>query len=184
MALRTDVVGKNLKGAASDTSVEIDNAVLRMLADLRHWGEEDVVVEAAQAEERTAQMLFRPGATESLISSTLKGQFTVPIPSSLFKAAASYLFRQSERPDSNVAEILVTGRNGYNAVLTRAVAQIDHHEEPWWSAAASVDGAGIGTQDAFLDPDAKAPFFGLALPGHGYQERRRDGGDPRFLPIR
>lgn len=47
--------------------------------NLRHWGEEDVVVEAAQAEERTAQMLFRPGATEALISSTLKGQFTVPM---------------------------------------------------------------------------------------------------------
>jgi adenylate cyclase len=164
MALRTDVVGKNLKGAASDTAVEIDNAFLRMLADLRHWGEEDIVVEAAQAEDQTAQRLFRPGTTEALISSTLKGHFTVPIPPPLFKAAASYLFRQSERPDSNVAEILVTGRNGYNAVLTRAVAQIDHHEEAWWSAAASADGAGIGTQEAFLDLNAKATLFGIALP--------------------
>ena len=68
MALRTDVVGKNLKGAASDTAVEIDNAVLRMLADLRHWGEEDVVVQAAQAEDKAARTLFRPGATEELSS--------------------------------------------------------------------------------------------------------------------
>ncbi|HYW82197.1 MAG TPA: hypothetical protein VFB30_03005, partial [Spirochaetia bacterium] len=130
-ALRTDVVGKNLKGAASDTAVEIDNAFLRMLADLRHWSEEDVVVQAAQAEDKAAQGLFRRGSTEAELSSRLQGQFSVPIAPALFKAAASYLFRQSEHPDSDVVEILVTGRNGYNALLTRAVSRIDHHEETW-----------------------------------------------------
>jgi len=162
-ALRTDVVGKNLKGAASDTAVEIDNAVLRMLADLRHWGEEDIVVQAAQAEDKAARMLFRPGSTEAELSSRLKGQFSVPIAPALFKDAASYLFRQSEQPDSAIAEILVTGRNGFNALLTRAVARIDHHEEAWWSAAAAADGSGIGTQDAFLDSNTGIPVFGLAL---------------------
>ncbi len=162
--LRTDVVGRNLKGAASDTAVGIDNAFLRLLADLRHWSEEDVVVQAAQAEDGSARTLFRRGVTEAELSGRLQGRFTVPIEPALFKAAASYLFRQSEHPDSDVVEILVTGRNGYNAVLTRAVPQIDHHEEAWWSAAAAPDGTGIGTQDAFLDPDAKTPLFGLALP--------------------
>lgn len=163
-ALRTDVVGKNLKGAASDTAVEIDNAFLRMLADLRHWSEEDVVVQAAQAEDKAAQGLFRRGSTEAELSSRLQGQFSVPIAPALFKAAASYLFRQSEHPDSDVVEILVTGRNGYNALLTRAVSRIDHHEETWWSAAAAADGTGIGTQEAFLDPNTRSPVFGLALP--------------------
>jgi adenylate cyclase len=163
-ALRTDVVGKNLTGAASDTAVEIDNAFLRMVADLRHWSEEDVVVQAAQAEDRSAPALFRPGSTEVELSSRLQGQFSVPIAPALFKSAASYLFRQSEHADSNVEEILVTGRNGYNAVLTRAVTLIDHHDEPWWQAAAARDGAGIGTQDTVIDPNTRIPVFGLALP--------------------
>ncbi|NNM67576.1 MAG: HAMP domain-containing protein, partial [Spirochaetales bacterium] len=158
LALHTDVVGRNLRSDAFDTATEIENIFSRWKSDLRNWSEEDVLAQAAQAEDRIAAKKGWNSLSESQLKSRVK-HFTVPLPAHLSEQASSYVFRQAERPDASVVEILVTGLNGLNAVLTRPVPVIDHRTEAWWQSASSLK---EGFQDVFRDNGI--PVVGLALP--------------------
>jgi class 3 adenylate cyclase len=159
LALHTDVVGRNLRSDAFDTATEIENIFSRWKSDLRNWSEEDVLAQAAQAEDRVAAKNGWDSLSEQQLRTRLGEHFTIPLPSHLSEQAASYVFRQAERPDASVVEILVTGLNGLNAVLTRPVPVIDHRAETWWQSASSLK---EGFQEAFRD-NGRA-VVGFALP--------------------
>ncbi|NNM53995.1 MAG: HAMP domain-containing protein [Spirochaetales bacterium] len=162
LVLHRDVVGRNLRIDAFDTAAEIDSFFSRWKSDLRNWSEEDVIAEAAQAEDLSAQARGWDSLTEAQLKSHLGMKFSIPIPVRLFHEASSYIFRQAERHQSDVVEILVTGLNGKNALLTRPTSSLDHQSQAWWKTAAQ--GHNLGVEPAFLEPVSGLPVVGLSLP--------------------
>ncbi len=168
LVLHRDVVGRNLRIDAFDTAAEIDSFFARWKSDLRNWSEEDVIAEAAQAEDLSARTRGWDSLTEAQLKRQLGMKFSIPIPVRLFHEASSYVFRQAERHQSDVVEILVTGLNGKNALLTRPTTSLDHQAQTWWKAAEQ--GHALGVQPASLEPTSGLessrglPVIGLSLP--------------------
>jgi class 3 adenylate cyclase len=163
-ALRSDVVGDNLKGAAVDTAVEIDSYLLERIAEVRRWSEETVILEAARAGDAAARQDNLIGLSPEALRARLGGKLFVPISPSVSSPASSYLFRQTERSESAVVEIIVTGLSGVNVLVTRPVSRVSQSDEPWWRMALARGALGIGVEEAHLDLDSHAPVVGIALP--------------------
>ncbi|MBN1890770.1 MAG: HAMP domain-containing protein [Thermoflexales bacterium] len=155
-SLSTEVVGRSLKGAASDTAAEIDDYMLSRIIDVRHWSEDRDVIEAA----RLGRLAVRE---QGLRAESVQGQF-VPISPTVYSLASSFLFLQVERPKTPFVEILVTEASGLNVLLTRPVSQISHAGEAWWQAAGLRGVAGVGLTDVYLDASTGSPVMGIALP--------------------
>lgn len=162
-SLRSDVVGRTLRGAAVDTAAEIDNYLLARIVDVRGWSEDHAIVEAARGGTLAAQAGRLSGLSSQAARIPQGGQF-VPIDPTLFSPALAFVFRQTERPATPLVEIMVTEASGINVLITRPVARVAHADEPWWQAAAAANLTGIGVIDAHIDSDGKTPVFGLALP--------------------
>jgi class 3 adenylate cyclase len=163
-ALRSDVVGDNLKGAAVDTAVEIDSYLLERIAEVRRWSEETVILEAAHAGDAAVRQEGLVGLSPEAVRARLDGKLFVPISPSLSSPASSYLFRQTERSESAVVEIIVTGLSGVNVLVTRPVSRVSQSDEPWWRVALARGALGIGVEEVHLDLDSHAPVIGIALP--------------------
>lgn len=163
-ALRTDVVGRNLAGAAGDSTLVIDNYLLERIGDIRRWSEEAVIIEAARQGTLAAQQKGLAGLPSDTIKAQLQGDLFIPIPPQAFSPALSFLFHQAERPETPFIEIIITEAHGTNVLITRPVAEINHSNADWWQAAHRLGEAGIGLTDVHLDESAAAPVIGLALP--------------------
>jgi class 3 adenylate cyclase len=163
-SLRSDVVGRNLAGAAADTTVDIDGYLLERIADVRRWSEESIVIEAARQGTLSAQQNGLVGLSPEEVKAQLQGGLFVPITQTVFSPALSFVFHQTERPETPFVEILVTEANGVNVLITRSVDQIAHADTDWWEAARMQGVAGIGITDVHLDPTTTVPVIGLALP--------------------
>ncbi|MBI3163487.1 MAG: HAMP domain-containing protein, partial [Chloroflexi bacterium] len=81
-----------------------------------------------------------------------------------FSPALSFLFRQTERPETPFVEILITEANDINVLTTRPVVEVLHFDTDWWQAARMHGIAGIGFTDVFFDAGVEAPVIGIALP--------------------
>lgn len=163
-ALRADVVGRTLAGAAGDTAVVIDSYLLERITDIRRWSEEELIIEAARQGTLAAQQNGWAGLSADALQAQLPASHFVPISQTTFSPALSFLFRQTERPETPFVEILVTEAGGLNVLATRPVAELSHAGSAWWQAARTQGLAGIGVTDLFLDADGKTPVIGLALP--------------------
>lgn len=162
--LRTDVVGRNLTGAAGDTAMVIDSYLLERITDIRRWSEESVIIEAAREGTLAAQQSRLVGLSPGEVKEQLQGSLFVPIPQSVFSPALSFLFRQTERPETPFIEILVTEANGVNVLTTRPIAEVMQANADWWQAAHQPSAAGIGITDIYFEEGVAAPIIGLALP--------------------
>ena len=162
--LRTDVVGRNLAGAAGDTAMVIDSYLLERITDIRRWSEESVIIEAARQGTLAVQQSGLVGLSPGEVKEQLQGSLFVPIPQPVFSPALSFLFRQTERPETPFVEILITEANGVNVLTTRPIADVMHADADWWQAAHQPDAAGIGITDIYFDEGVAAPLIGLALP--------------------
>ncbi|NUM49269.1 MAG: cache domain-containing protein, partial [Anaerolineales bacterium] len=162
--LRSDVVGHNLAGAAGDTAVVIDSYLLERITDIRRWSEESAIIEAAREGMAAVQQKGLAGLEPEEVKAQLQGSLFIPISQETFSPALSFLFRQTERPETPFVEILVTEANGINVLATRPVADIMHTDANWWQAARQQSVAGIGVTDLCLDEGTAAPVIGLALP--------------------
>jgi class 3 adenylate cyclase len=163
-ALRTDVVGRNLAGAAGDTALVIDSYMLERITDVRRWSEESVIIEAARQGTLVVQQTGLAGLSSAEVQAQLQGTLFVPIPQSNFSPALSFLFRQTERPETPFVEILVTDATGINVLITRPITEVTHADTTWWQAARTQGVAGIGVTEVLLDAGVEAPVIGLALP--------------------
>jgi len=163
-ALRVDVVGRNLTGAAADTSAEIDSYLLERIADVRRWSEDKIVIEAARQGSLAAQQSGLVGLPPGEIKAQLQGLLFVPITQTVFSPALSFVFRQTESAQTPFVEIIVTEASGVNVLVTRPVEQVAHAEEGWWQAARTQGVAGIGVTDIHVDSTTNVPVIGLALP--------------------
>ncbi len=162
--LRTDVVGRNLAGAAGDTAIIIDSYLLERITDIRRWSEEGAVVEAAREGTLAAQQRGLVGLTSGEVEVQLQGSLFVPIPQPVFAPALSFLFRQTERPETPFVEVLVTEANGVNVLTTRPIADVMHADTDWWQTARMHGIAGIGFTDVSFDAGVEALVIGIALP--------------------
>ncbi len=163
-SLRADVVGRNLTAAAADTGADIDGYLLERITDVRRWSEEGVVIEAARQGTLAAQQAGLTGLPPDDIKAQLQGLLFVPIDQTFFSPALSFVFQQTERPETPFVEIVVTEASGVNVLITRPVEQVAHSDQDWWQAARTQDVAGIGITDVHLDPTANLPVIGIALP--------------------
>ena len=163
-SLRADVVGRNLTSAAADTAADIDSYLLERIADVRRWSEEPVVIEAARAGTLAARESGLTGLPADQAQAQLQGLLFVPITQTLFSPALSFVFQQTERPETPFVEVIVTEASGLNVLITRPVEQVTHADEAWWQAARSRGVAGIGLTEVHLDAATNAPVIGLALP--------------------
>lgn len=162
LVLHRDVVGRNLRIDAYDTASEVDSYLAQWQSDLRNWSEEDVIAEAAAAEDRVALAKGWNSLSESQLRKELGPKFSIPISGPLFRQASSYLFRQAERIHSDVVEILVTGLNGKNALLTRPTEFLSHQSQDWWLTTKLHHN--LGVQPVFVEPNSGLPVLGLSLP--------------------
>lgn len=160
--LRSDVVGRNLAGAAGDAALVIDSYLLERITDIRRWSEESVLIAAAREGTLAVQQRGMAGLSSADVQAQLQGSLFVPIPPTTFSPALSFLFRQTERPETPFVEILVTEANGVNVLTTRPVAEVMHAGSAWWQAARTQGVAGVGVTGVFLDADV--PVLGVALP--------------------
>jgi class 3 adenylate cyclase len=165
-ALRSDVVGRNLVGAAADTAAEIDSYLLERIKEVRRWSEEPVIIEAARQGSQTAQTsgLVDHISDPAAVQAQLAGGLYVPIEDEAFSEALSYVFLQTERAETPYVEILLTEVHGINVILTRPTEQIVHTEAAWWQAARDPSQAGIGLLPTRLDATTGEPEIGIALP--------------------
>ena len=163
-ALRTDVVGRNLAGAAGDTALVIDSYMLERITDVRRWSEESVIIAAARQGTLTVQQTGLAGLASAEVRAQLQGSLFVPIPQPNFSPALSFLFRQTERPETPFVEILVTDATGINVLITRPITEVTHANTAWWQAARTQGVAGIGVTEVLFDAGVEAPVIGLALP--------------------
>jgi class 3 adenylate cyclase len=163
-SLRVNVVGRNLTGAASDTVVDIDAYLLERINDVRRWSEEDVVIQAANQANQSAQQLGLGliAGDDAAVKEKLAGDLFVPITYTVFSPALSYVFRQVENQPVYL-EILLTDVHGLNVLATRRVGQVAHANEAWWLDANRLDRAGIGVIEPFVDISGQ-PAIGIALP--------------------
>jgi hypothetical protein len=134
-SLRADVVGRNLTGAAADTTAEIDSYLLERLADIRRWSEEEIVIEAARQGTLATQQNGLTDLPTDDVKAQLQGLLFVPITQTVFSPALTFVFQQTERAETPFAEIIVTEANGVNVLITRPVEQVAHADEDWWQAA-------------------------------------------------
>lgn len=162
--LRADVVGRNLAGAAGDTAVIIDSYLLERLTDIRRWSEEGSIMEAARQGTLATQENGWADLPAAEVAAQLPGSLFVPIPQENFSPALSFLFQQTERPETPFLEILVTDAHGLNVLATRPIAEVTHAQSAWWQAAHQPGAAGIGITEISYDEQAAAPVIGLALP--------------------
>ena len=162
--LRTDVVGRNLAGAAGDTALVIDSYMLERITDVRRWSEESVIIEAARQGTLVVEQTGLADLSSAEVKARLQGTLFVPIPQPNFSPALSFLFRQTERPETPFVEILVTDANGINVLITRSVTEVAHAGASWWQTARTQGVAGIGVTEVFLDASIEAPVIGIALP--------------------
>ncbi len=162
--LRSDVVGRNLAGAAADTAVVIDSYLLERITDIRRWSEESAIIEAAREGMVAVQQKGLAGLEPGEVKDQLQGSLFIPIHQETFSPALSFLFRQTERPETPFVEILVTEANGINVLTTRPVANVIHTDTNWWQAARQQSVAGIGLTDIYLDEGAVTLVIGVALP--------------------
>lgn len=162
--LRADVVGRNLAGAAGDTAVIIDSYLLERMTDIRRWSEDSSIIEAARQGTLAAQENGWADLPAAEVAAQLPGSLFVPIPQENFSPALSFLFQQTERPETPFLEILVTDAHGLNVLATRPIAEVTHAESAWWQAAHQPGAAGIGITEISYDKQAAAPVIGLALP--------------------
>jgi class 3 adenylate cyclase len=163
-SLRSNVVGRNLTGAAIDTTTDIDGYLLERIADVRRWSEESLVIEAARQGTLAAQQNGLVGLSPDEIEAQLQGSLFVPITQTVFSPALSFVFQQTERPETPFVEIIVTEASGVNVLITRPVERIAHADTDWWQAARMQGLAGIGLTDVHLDDATHLPVVGLALP--------------------
>jgi class 3 adenylate cyclase len=163
-SLRSDVVGRNLAGAAADATADIDGYLLERIADVRRWSEDSIVVEAVRQGTLSAQQNGLVGLSSEEIKVQLQGSLFVPITQTVFSPALSFVFQQTERPETPFVEILVTEANGINVLVTRLVDQVAYADADWWEDARMQSVAGIGVADVQLDATANVPVLGLALP--------------------
>lgn len=163
-ALRSDVVGRNLTAAAADTSADIDSYLLERIADVRRWSEEDIIIAAARQGTLAAPQNGLVGLSPDEVKTRLQGGLFVPITSTVFSPALSFVFRQTERPETPFIEIIITEASGVNVLITRPVDRVAHADEAWWQAARSQGIAGIGLTGVQLDPATNLPVVGIALP--------------------
>ncbi len=163
-SLRSDVVGRNLTGAAADVTADIDSYLLERIADVRRWSEEDIVIEAARQGSLATQQSGLAGLSPAEAQAQLQGLLFVPITQTVFSPALSFVFQQTERPETPFVELLVTEANGLNVLITRPVEQVAQAGTDWWPAARSQGIAGIGLSQAYLDAGTNVPVVGLALP--------------------
>jgi HAMP domain-containing protein len=163
-SLRSDVVGRTLTGAAVDAAADIDGYLLERIADVRRWSEESIVIEAARQGTLAVQQEGLAGLAPDGVKTRLQDSLFVPITQTVFSPALSFVFRQTERPETPFVEILVTEANGVNVLITRPIEQVAHADTTWWQAARSQGIAGIGVTDVHLDADTDTPVIGLALP--------------------
>jgi hypothetical protein len=162
-ALRSDVVGRNLTGAAADTAADLDSYLLERLSDIRRWSEADVVIEAAREGTLAAQQSGLTGLPPDDVKEQLQGLLFVPITQTVFSPALTYVFQQTERPETPFAEIIVTEASGVNVLVTRPVNRVAHSDESWWQDARTQGVAGVGITDVHLDA-SDVPVIGIALP--------------------
>ncbi len=162
-ALRSDVVGRNLAGAAADTAADLDSYLLERISDIRRWSEADVVIEAAREGTLAAQQSGLTGLPPDDVKEQLQGLLFVPITQTVFSPALTYVFRQTERPETPFAEIIVTEASGVNVLVTRPVSRVAHSDESWWQDARTRGVAGVGITDVHLDV-SNVPVIGIALP--------------------
>lgn len=163
-SLRVDVVGRNLTGAAVDAAADIDGYLLERITDVRRWSEDETVIEAAREGTLAAQQAGLAGLSSDEARAQLQGMLFVPITQTVFSPALSYVFQQTERPETPFVEIIVTEASGLNVLITRPVEQIAHADQDWWQAARTQGVAGIGITDVHMDVASNAPVIGLALP--------------------
>lgn len=163
-ALRSDVVGRNLSGAAADATADIDSYLLERIADVRRWSEESVVIEAARQGTIASQQNGLVGLSSEQAKMQLQGSLFVPITQTVFSPALSFVFLQTERPETPFVEVIVTDANGLNVLITRPVAEVTHAQADWWQAASTQGVAGIGLTEVHIDPVTGLPVVGLALP--------------------
>ena len=163
-SLRSEVVGRNLKGAAVDTATEIDDYVLTRIIDLRRWSEDRDVIEAARQGTRVVQQNGWGNLAPDVLKTKLQSGLFVPISPTIYSVASSFLFHQVERPETPFVEILVTEASGINVLITRPMLRVAQADQVWWQSARNRGIAGIGLEDVHLDADTNAPVLGLALP--------------------
>jgi len=163
-SLRSDVVGRNLAGAAADATSDIDGYLLERIADVRRWSEESIVIEAARQGTLSAQQNGLVGLSPDEVKEQLAGGLFVPINSEIFSEALSFVFLQTERPETPFVEIIITDANGINVLITRPVDKLAHQDTEWWQNARTQGQAGIGVTDVYLDEATGVPVVGLALP--------------------
>jgi class 3 adenylate cyclase len=163
-SLRADVVGRNLTAAAADTASDIDGYLLERISDVRRWSEEGLVIEAARQGTLAAQLTGLTGLPPQDIQTQLQGLLFVPITQTVFSPALSFVFQQTERPETPFAEIIVTEASGVNVLITRPMERVAHSDQDWWQAARTQGLAGIGITDVQLDPATSVPAIGIALP--------------------
>lgn len=161
--LRTDVVGRNLAGAAGDTTIVIDSYLLERITDIRRWSEARVILEAARQGTLAVQQSTLTGLSPDEVKAQLQDRLFVPISQEAFSPALSFLFQQTERPETPFVEILVTEANGFNILTTRPVTDVLHTDMDWWQAARQQSMAGLGLTRPYLDEE-NTPVIGLALP--------------------
>jgi class 3 adenylate cyclase len=163
-SLRSDVVGRNLASAAADTTSDIDGYLLERIADVRRWSEESIVIEAARQGTLSAQQNGLAGLSPAEVKEQLAGNLFVPIDSEIFSEALSFVFLQTERPETPFVEIIITDANGINVLITRPVDKLAHQDTEWWQNARTQGQAGIGVTEVYLDEATGVPVVGLALP--------------------
>lgn len=163
-ALRSNVVGRNLTGAAADTATDIDGYLLERIADIRRWSEEPIVIEAVRQGTLAAQQNGLAGLSPQDVKIALNGGLFVPITSTVFSEGISFVFQQTERPETPFVEIIVTEASGTNVLITRPVERVAHSDEAWWQAARTGGVGGIGVTDAHPDEATGTPVIGIALP--------------------
>jgi HAMP domain-containing protein len=163
-SLRSDVVGRTLTGAAVDVAADIDGYLLERIADVRRWSEEGTVIAAARQGTLAAQEEGLAGLSSAEVQARLPGSLFMPITQTVFSPALSFVFRQTERPETPFIEILVTEASGVNILITRPLDQMAHADSAWWQRARAQGMAGIGVTDLRLDAATNTPVIGLALP--------------------
>lgn len=163
-SLRSHVVGRNLAGAAADTTADIDGYLLERIADMRRWSEDSLVIEAARQGTLSARQNGLVGLSSEEVQAQLQGGLFVPITQTVFSPALAFVFQQAERAETPFVEIFVTEANGVNVLITRPVGKIAHADTQWWQAARTQGVAGIGLTDVHLDSATNMPVIGLALP--------------------
>jgi hypothetical protein len=99
-SLRSEVVGRNLKGAAVDTATEIDDYVLTRIIDLRRWSEDRDVIEAARQGTRVVQQNGWGNLAPDALRTKLQSGLFVPISPTIYSVASPFLFHQVERPET------------------------------------------------------------------------------------